>query len=208
MRIPRPHRIVVAHLVMCLVATAATRTPAVEYFTEVEIDQIRDTQDIGERTAVFLDIAKARLIYLGLREAPEQKGEGKATRVVKTLINILQPGATAEVDQEQAKAEQSAEESDAELAEFTPSELLRGYYQALEETMDNIDDAYERKRGNVRKPLEALKDFTEETIPVLKKFESQTEGESSALSDAIEQAELALEGAKAALKTIPKTEGG
>lgn len=208
MRIPRPHRIVITHLVWCLVATAAIRTPAVEYFTEVEIDQIRDTQDIGERTAVFLDIAKTRLIYLGLREAPEKKGEGKATRIAKTLINIFQPGATAEVDQEQENAERAAEESDTELAEFTPSELLRGYYQALEETMDNIDDAYERKRGGVRKPLEALKDFTEETIPVLKKFESQTEGEHSALSDAIEQAELALEGAKAALKTIPKTEGG
>ena len=73
--------------------------------------------------------------------------------------------------------------------------------------MDNIDDAYERKRGDVRKPLEALKKFTEESIPALKRFEAGTEGEDSALSDAIEQAELALEGAKAALKTIPKTEG-
>ena len=191
---------------MCLVATAATRTPAVEYFTEVEIDQIRDTQDIGERTAVFLDIAKARLIYLGLREAPEQKGEGKATRVVKTLINILQPGATAEVDQEQAKAEQSAEESDAELAEFTPSELLRGYYQALEETMDNIDDAYERDRGDVRKPLENLLEFVENTIPALGEFSPDDGNEEIALEDAIEIAELARDGATEALDIVPQTE--
>ena len=204
---PRAPLTVVTQLALLLMVTVASATPAVEYFTEVEIDQIRDTQDIGERTAVFLDIAKTRLIYLGLEEAPKKKGEGKATKVVKTLINIFQPGATAQVDQEQANEAEAAEESDAELVEFSSAELLRGYYQALEEAMDNIDDAYERKRGNVRKPLEALKEFTVGSIPALKKFDTETDGENAALSDAIEQAELALDGAKAALKTIPKTAG-
>ncbi len=207
MQLRLPNKIGLTCLVFCFLVTAVVATPLVEYFTEMEIDEIRDTQDIGMRTSVFLDIAKTRLIYLGLEEEEKKKGPGKATRVAKTLINIFQPGATAEVDQEQEEAEKAADESTAELTEFTPAELLRGYFQALEEAMDNIDDAYERKRGDVRKPLEALKKFTEESIPALKRFEAGTEGEDSALSDAIEQAELALEGAKAALKTIPKTEG-
>jgi hypothetical protein len=207
MQLRLPNKIGLTCLVFCFLVTAVIATPLVEYFTEMEIDQIRDTQDIGKRTSVFLDIAKTRLIYLGLEEEETKKGPGKATRVAKILINIFQPGATAEVDQQQEEAEKAADESTAELTEFTPAELLRGYFQALEEAMDNIDDAYERKRGDVRKPLEALKKFTEESLPALKRFEAGTEGEDSALSDAIEQAELALEGAKAALKTIPKTEG-
>ena len=103
MQIPLPCRISLACLIFSFTVTAALATPLVEYFTEVEIDQIRDTQDIGKRTSVFLDIAKTRLVYLGLKEEAPKKEEGKATRVAKTLINIFQPGATAEVDQEQAE---------------------------------------------------------------------------------------------------------
>ena len=68
MQLRLPNKIGLTCLVFCFLVTAVVATPLVEYFTEMEIDEIRDTQDIGMRTSVFLDIAKTRLIYLGLEE--------------------------------------------------------------------------------------------------------------------------------------------
>jgi hypothetical protein len=188
-------------------ALSVTVVAAAEYFTVLEIDQIREAHEIGRRVPVFLNIAQTRLVYLGLQEV-EKKEEGKASRVAKALVSVFQPGMAVEAEKAEAEAKTRAEESDAELVEFTRTELLRGIYQALEEAMDNIDDAYERKRGDVRGPLEELKQFTETTIPLLKRFEPETFREKSALQDALEQAELALEGAKSALKIVPKTPKG
>ncbi len=185
-------------------ALSVTVVAAAEYFTVLEIDQIREAQEIGRRVPVFLNIAQTRLVYLGLQEV-EKKEEGKASRVAKALVSVFQPGMAVEAEKAEAEAKTRAEESDAELVEFTRTELLRGIYQALEEAMDNIDDAYERKRGDVRGPLEELKQFTETTIPLLKRFEPETSREKSALQDALEQAELALEGATSALEIVPKT---
>ena len=185
-------------------ALSVTVVAAPEYFTVLEIDQIREAQEIGRRVPVFLNIAQTRLVYLGLQEV-EKKEEGKASRVAKALVSVFQPGMAVEAEKAEAEAKTRAEESDAELVEFTRTELLRGIYQALEEAMDNIDDAYERKRGDVRGPLEELKQFTETTIPLLKRFEPETSREKSALQDALEQAELALEGATSALEIVPKT---
>jgi hypothetical protein len=185
----------------------AAAAAADEYFTELEIDQIRETQEIARRVPVFLNIAEARLVYLGLAEV-EKKEPGKVSKVAKALASVFQPGMAVEAEKAEAEAKTQAAESDAQLKEFTRTELLRGFCQALEETMDNIDDAYERKRGDVRGPLEDLEKFTEKTIPLLKRFEPETSREKSALSEAIEQAELALEGAKSALKIVPKTPKG
>jgi hypothetical protein len=185
-------------------ALSVTVVAAAEYFTVLEIDQIREAHEIGRRVPVFLNIAQTRLVYLGLQEV-EKKEEGKASRVAKALVSVFQPGMAVEAEKAEAEAKTRAEESDAELVEFTRTELLRGIYQALEEAMDNIDDAYERKRGDVRGPLEELKQFTETTIPLLKRFEPETSREKSALQDALEQAELALEGATSALEIVPKT---
>ena len=185
-------------------ALSVTVVADAEYFTVLEIDQIREAQEIGRRVPVFLNIAQTRLVYLGLQEV-EKKEEGKASRVAKALVSVFQPGMAVEAEKAEAEAKTRAEESDAELVEFTRTELLRGIYQALEEAMDNIDDAYERKRGDVRGPLEELKQFTETTIPLLKRFEPETSREKSALQDALEQAELALEGATSALEIVPKT---
>ena len=181
---------------------------AAEYFTELEIDQIREAQEIARRVPVFLNIAETRLVYLGLKEAEKQEEEGKVSKVAKALSSVFQPGMAAEIDKAEDEAQTQAEENDRELVEFTRTELLRGFYQALEEAMDNIDDAYERKRGDVRGPLENLKKFMEETIPLLKRFEPETSREKSAINDALEQAELALEGAESALKIVPKTPKG
>ena len=206
MRLQAASSVLVAFLVTGGLGLAAAAA-ADEYFTELEIDQIREAQKIARRVPVFLNIAETRLVYLGLKEAEKQE-EGKVSRVAKALASVFQPGMAAEIDKAEAEAKTQAEESDRELVEFTRTALLRGFYQALEEAMDNIDDAYERKRGDVRGPLENLKKFTEQTIPLLRRFEPETSREKSAINDALEQAELALEGAESALKIVPKTPKG
>lgn len=176
-----------------------------DYLTKAEVDQIRDTQEIDRRIPLFLKFAEARLFHLGLSEANPNKTDepGKVERFAMAVGKILQPGAAKDIEDAKDEKDELSATLDAELREFSRSELLRGYYQALDEAMDNIDDAYERRRGDVREPLEELKEFTEKSIPLLKRFEPENPFEEDALTDAIEQAELALEGATEALKTIP-----
>ena len=193
-------------VILLLHASSVSSKAADEYFSDVEIDQIREAQEIERRIFVFLGIAEARLVHLGLMEAKKNE-EGKIGKVAKALVSIFQPGLAVDIENADSTAKKQASQSDAQLAKFTPTELLHGFYQALEEAMDNIDDAYERKRGKIRDPLEKLKHFTEMHLPILKRFNAKTSIEESALNAAIEQAELALEGSASALKLIPKTPG-
>ena len=196
-------------LALLLGALAAQAAPPADYFTRAEIDEIRDTQEIDRRIPLFLKFAETRLFYLDLAEGNpnEENKPGRVQRFALAVGKILQPGAKEDIEDQEKKAEEIRATLDADLREFSRSELLRGYYQALDEAMDNIDDAYERRRGDVRGPLEDLRKFADKSIPMLKRFEPENEFEEDALGDAIEQAELALEGATKALKTIPKTPG-
>ena len=91
------------------------------------------------------------------------------------------------------------------LADFTRSELLRGYIQAIEEVMTNIDDAYGRKL-DVRNPLEDLEKFLRETMPLVEKFQPKNDSEHVAMDDAMDKAKEALSSTKEALGVVPKTE--
>jgi hypothetical protein len=106
---------------------------------------------------------------------------------------------------DKASSVKPPEDELAYLADFTKPELLRGYIQALDEVMSNIDHAYERK-DDVREPLESLEKFTKETLPLLQKYQANTDNEKLAREQAIEKAQEAYEGAKEALTKIPKTE--
>ena len=46
-----------------------------EYFTEDELDLIRDAQELGERVPVYIKLAERRLIFLGLMEKSEKEKE-------------------------------------------------------------------------------------------------------------------------------------
>lgn len=196
-------------LALLLGALVVQAAPPADYLTKAEVDEIRDTQEIDRRIPLFLKFAETRLFYLGLAEGNpyEENKPGRVQRFALAVGKILQPGAKEDIEGQEKKAEEIRATLDADLREFSRSELLRGYHQALDEAMDNIDDAYERRRGDVRGPLEDLKKFADKSIPMLKRFEPENEFEEDALGDAIEQAELALEGATKALKTIPKTPG-
>ena len=196
-----PHRIVGIAILLGSLTFGIPAVFADDYFTEVEIDEIRAAQEIDKRVSLLLEIAQVRLVHLGLIEAEVSIEETPISAVDRTVIRILNPGAADEIE----AIEEERGPLENELSQFSRTELLRGYYQALEETMDNIDDAYERNRVDIRKPLESLKVFTEETIPLLRRFEAENEAEEIALEDAITQVELALEGAESALEIVPKT---
>ena len=191
-------------LVAILGLTSVPGSLAADYFTEVEIEQIREAQTIERRIPVFLEIANIRLVRLGLIEGEEEvdNEEGGGNSITRGIIRILSPEAADEL--ERIDDELSALTND--LSMFSRGDLLRGYYQALEEAMDNIDDAYERDRGDVRKPLENLLEFVENTIPALGEFSPDDDNEEIALEDAIEIAELARDGATEALDIVPQTE--
>jgi hypothetical protein len=91
------------------------------------------------------------------------------------------------------------------LTDFTRSELLRGYAEAIDEVMSNIDEAFSR-RLEVRNSLEDLEKFTRETATALAKFEPKNNSEQIALSEAIDKAKEANNGAKEAMSIVPKTE--
>ena len=91
------------------------------------------------------------------------------------------------------------------LRNTTRSELLRGYMQIIDETMDNIEDAFDQHL-DVREHVESLERFVAEQLPRLKKFEAKTASETSALKAAISHSEQAIEEIHNALKSIPKTE--
>ena len=191
-------------LVAILGLTSVPGSFAADYFTEIEIEQIREAQSIGRRIPVFLEIANLRLVRLGLVEGEEEvdNEEGVGSSITRGIIRILNPEAADELE----RIDDERSELTNDLSMFSRGDLLRGYYQAIEEAMDNIDDAYERDRGDVRRPLENLLEFVETTIPVLREFSPDNSNEEIALEDAIEIAELARDGATEALDIVPQTE--
>ena len=174
-----------------------------EYFIEEEVDLIRDAQEIEARVPVLLQLADHRLAYLGVKEKTEkQKRESRSL-----FEKLLEKGAQKVIKQPQPDGPKPAEPLDPDkyLADFTKSELLRGYIEALDEVMSNIDDAYERK-FDVRGALERFAAYLTETQPLLEKYQGGSAAEQAALSDAKEKTQEALDGAQQALETVPKTE--
>lgn len=194
----------VSFAIILAVLLAAARPAAAkdEYLTEDELDLIRDAQELSDRVPVYLKLAEKRLAFLGLIEKSEQEKEKEQKAKEKAEKEAKKPAKAGET---KANAKKTALEDMTYLADFTRSELLRGYAQALDEVMSNIDDAYGR-RLEVRDSLEDLEKFTRETIAVLGKFQPKNNTEQLALSEAIDKAREANNGAKEAMKTVPKTE--
>ena len=170
-----------------------------EYFTEDELDLIRDAQELSQRVPVYFKLAERRLIFLGLMEKSEKEKEKERKEREKREKEKKKAGDT------RATSNKVDPDDTSYLADFTSAELLRGYIQALEEVTTNIDDAYSRKL-DVRDQLEDLEKFTRETIPVLEKFKPKNDVEKRAMEDAMEKANEVKQQAIDALKSVPKTE--
>jgi hypothetical protein len=170
-----------------------------EYFTEDELDLIRDAQELSQRVPVYFKLAERRLIFLGLMEKSEKEKEKERKDREKREKEKKKAGDT------RATTNKVDPDDTSYLGDFTSAELLRGYIQALEEVTTNIDDAYSRKL-DVRDQLEDLEKFTRETIPVLEKFKPKNDVEKRAMEDAMEKANEVKQQAVDALKSVPKTE--
>jgi len=170
-----------------------------EYFTEDELDLIRDAQELGERVPVYIKLAERRLVFLGLMEKSEKEKEKELKAQQK------RQKAKTKADDTRATANKVDPDDTSYLGDFTPAELLHGYMEALDEIMTNIDYAYSRKL-DVRNSVEDLEKFARETIPVLEKFMPKSDSERTVMEEAIDKARESQEQAKNALKAVPKTE--
>jgi hypothetical protein len=197
------HLVKVSFSLLLLFSFAASThaAPKKEYFTEDELDLIRDAQELNARVPTYLKLAERRLVFLGIMEkSQEQIDKEKKEKEKRAKEDKKKPTLDS-----RANADKAPVNDTSYLEDFTPAELLRGYIQAIDESMTNIDDAYSRKQ-DVRDPIEDLVKFTQSTIPLLQKFMPKNAGERSAMQDAIDKANQAQNDAKEALKVVPKTE--
>ena len=169
-----------------------------EYFTEDELDLIRDAQELRYRVPTYFKLAERRLMFIGLKQQSDKEKE-KEKKEEQQRLKDAQKAGTAPAGRK------APEDPLGYLDDFTRSELLRGYAQAVDEVMSNIDDSYNRKL-DVRDSLEDLEKFLRETIPLVEKFQPKNDSERSAMNDALVKAREAMTGAKEALSIVPKTE--
>lgn len=191
-------RHVVAGICLVVTALALSAAPAKEYFTEDELDMIRDAQELKDRVPAYIELAERRLVILGLTDKSEKQREKERKEQEQYEKDKKKAGAKG------APVKAPVDEL-AYLHDFTRPELLRGYSEAIDEIMSTIDDWYERKM-DVRGALERLEKFTRETQPMLEKFDAKTDNEKKALQEAIDKAKEGNAGANDAMKKVPKTE--
>jgi hypothetical protein len=194
----RRFSLVLTFVFVIAVSGAAAEQAKQEYFTEGELDLIRDAQELTARVPAYFDLAERRLIILGVAEKSDKQKERERKSQEKYDKDVKKAGPKAGTIK---KPENELEY----LYDFTRAELLRGYMQALDEVMDNIDDQYSRKL-DVRNALEDLEKFTRESLPQLEKFQPKSQSERTVLEEAIEKNKQANDGAKEAMKKVPKTE--
>src|SRR5688572_9898488 len=171
-----------------------------DYLTEAESDLIRDAQGIELRVRALLKLADNRIVALNLRELSAKEREE-----IRKDIERYESEARAVAKIEGAELRAKPVNPVVYLRNHPRSELLRGYMQVLDETMDNIDDAYIRKL-EVRDAVEQLAVFVTEQLPRLKKFAPSSNLETSLIKTAIEHSEQVLADVRDALETLPKTE--
>jgi len=196
------HRLAKASLNILLITVISISPGAAqktEYFTEDELDLIRDAQELSARVPAYLKLAERRLIFLGIMEKSPQQIE-KERKEREKREKEQRKGTD-----NKANANKPPVDDTAYLDNFTPAELLRGYIQALDEVTDNIDNAYSN-RLDVRDPLEDLAKFVRDTVPLLEKYKPRNDKARSALQDAIDKARQVEKDTKEALNIVPKTE--
>src|SRR5215475_10107772 len=194
------HRLAKSSFLLFLAASLAASLIAAkkEYFTEDEIDLIRDAQDLSARVPAYFKLAERRLIFLGLMERSAQEIEKERKEKEKRAKEDKKS------TDNRATAKKAPLYDTSYLDNFTPAELIRGYIQVLDEVTMNIDDAYSQKR-DVRDSLEDLAKFINDTSPLLEKFKPRNDSEKAALRDAIDKAKQTAADTKEALSIVPKT---
>ena len=180
----------------------AVKAQSLDYVTEEEEDLIRDAQGLPARVPLFLKLLDNRIVALGLRERSAKERE-QAKKDLEDYEREVKEAKDLKVKDAEIRAKPLR--PDIYLRNTPRTDLLRGYIQIIQETMDNIDDAYIRKL-DVRRHVESLEKFISEQLPRFDKFEARTPAETAALKDAIDHSKEAIEDCRKALKSLPKTE--
>src|SRR5215510_10734644 len=120
------HRLAKVSFLLIVAASVAVSLFAAkkEYFTEDEIDLVRDAQDLSARVPVYFNLAERRLIFLGLMEKSPQQIEKERKEKEKRQKEQKKNADT------RATANKAPIDDTSYLDNFTPAELLRGYIQA------------------------------------------------------------------------------
>jgi hypothetical protein len=151
-----------------------------DYLTEEEDDHVREAQAPDARVKVFMKIADRRLIAI-----------------------TAAPAAPSTDKKDQKKIEEEQREWGA-LPKLTRAELLRHYARAIAECIAKLEDAYERnpKSSALSKALAHLRDATDKHLKTLRALapELKDESETSALRQAVEEAETANKGSRSGVK--------
>jgi len=187
---------------LLLLARIPAAAQQIDYVTEEEEDLIRDAQGMKLRIPLFLKLLDNRVVALGLRERSAKERE-QAKKDIESYEREKRELEKLKIAGAELRARPL--NPDVYLRNMTRSELLRGYMQIIDETMDNIDDGYDQGL-DVRDHIEALNKFVGEHLPKLKTIEAKTAAETSALKATITHSEDALEDIRNALKAVPKTE--
>jgi hypothetical protein len=156
-----------------------------DYLTEEEDDHVREAQAAEARVKVFMKIADRRIKAI----------TGPTTGQIVTPSD--KPDRSDKKDQKKVEDE---EREWGALQKASRAELLRQYAKAIAECMAKLEDAYERnpKSASLPKALTLLRDATDRQLQTLRALsaEIKNENETSALRDAIDEAETANKGAR------------
>lgn len=192
-------------------ATTVTANPAPtppasrEFFTDEEIDYLRDAQGLAQRVPAILRLANIRLVSLYMKE--KSKEDRELERRISEIHDELigKPPAKPAPKPGAKPGEPANDNGRPYLNDLTRTELLRGYIEALEEVQSVIDDAY-RDKQDVRGVLEQFEKFLSTSNPLLRRFQSKSDDEFQAVLEAKSATQEALDDAEDALKKVPKTE--
>lgn len=188
-----------ALLAALLVCAAHVSAQGYDYVTPEEEDLIRDAQGIEARVPLMLKLLDNRIVALGLRERTAKEREQAKKDLAKYEAEVK---VASRVPDAQVRAKPV--NPDVYLRDASRSELLRGFMQIVDETMDYIEDSYDRKL-DVRDEVESLEKFLSEQLPRLRTLEPKTPAESSTIKSAVAHSERALQDCRDALQTLRKT---
>jgi len=176
-----------------------------EYFTDEEVDYIRDAQGLALRIPAILRLANIRLVALSMKNKSKEDRELER-RIAEIHEELIGKPASKTTPKPGEKPQDSAKDGGRPyLTDLTRTELLRGYIEALDEIRAVIDDAY-RDKQEVRGVLEQFEKFLSESNPLLRNFQSRGPDEFQAILDARSTTQEALDDTQDALKKVPKTE--
>lgn len=185
---------------MLLLLSTTLAAQNFDYLTDEEADLIRDAQGLELRAPAFLKFADNRIVALGLRERTAKERD-QAKKDIENYEREVKAASKVKDAEVRAKPVNP----DVYLRYYNRVELLRGYAALLDELMDNIDDAFDRKL-EVRPAVEELDKFVRAQLPLLRKFEAKTPTESAAIEDVIKHSERTAQEVRLALDKLPKTE--